>query len=187
MSTAVGGAVGLGIGLGTGLGTAALLPRKLAPLGVPARTAFSIAARGHLGAGRYFADALTRTWGPVAIPVLAATKRGRLVLALALARHLVDWARGAPGVGLLPWLAARTADDLSYGAGVWRGCLRERTVGPLIPDLANWPSRHPPPPSTEPLRGAELSARHPPPPSNEPLRGADLPSRRPPESPFRQQ
>jgi hypothetical protein len=130
-----------GPGIAVALGTAALLPRKLAPLGVPPAEALKIAVRGHLGAGRYFADALTRTWGPVALPLLATTPRGRLVLALALSRHLRDWARIKPGLDPVRWLLARTADDLSYGAGVWRGCVRDRTVAPLVPDLSNWPGK----------------------------------------------
>lgn len=119
------------LGAVTALGTAALLPRKLEPLGVPAREAMSIALRGHLGAGRYFADALTRTWGPLAVPLLATTRRGRLILALAFSRHL-----GEPR-----WLLARIADDLSYGAGVWYGCWKEHTVAPLIPDFSHWPGK----------------------------------------------
>ncbi|TVT20241.1 mycofactocin system glycosyltransferase [Amycolatopsis acidiphila] len=130
-----------GLGVAVALGTAALLPRKLAPLGVPAKDALAIAVRGHLGAGRYFADALTRTWGPVALPLLATTRRGRLVLVLALSRHLREWARVRPGLDPVRWLLARTADDLSYGAGVWRGCAKERTVAPLVPDLSNWPGK----------------------------------------------
>jgi mycofactocin glycosyltransferase len=128
-------------GLAIGLGTAALLPRKLAPLGVPAREAAVIALRGHLGAGTYLADAITRPWGPVAVPLLAMTKRGRLVLAAALARHLLGWVRTRPEVSPARWVLVRTADDLSYGAGVWYGCLRERTVAPLVPDLSDWPPR----------------------------------------------
>jgi mycofactocin system glycosyltransferase len=130
-----------GTGLMIAMGTAALLPRKLAPLGVPARDALTLALRGHLGAGRFIAEALIRTWGPVAIPLLAATKRGRLVLALALGRYLTEWARIRPPLGPGWWLLARAADDVGYGTGVWRGCLRERTVAPLIPDLSDWPGR----------------------------------------------
>ncbi|TNC29243.1 mycofactocin system glycosyltransferase [Amycolatopsis alkalitolerans] len=116
-----------GLGAAVALGTAALLPRKLEPLGVPAREALTIALRGHLGAGRYFADALTRTWGPVALPLLATTASGRIILALALARHLRE--------------PRRIADDLSYGAGVWYGCWQERTITPLVPDFSNWPGK----------------------------------------------
>ncbi|MTD53514.1 mycofactocin biosynthesis glycosyltransferase MftF [Amycolatopsis pithecellobii] len=128
-----------GLGAAVAFGTAALLPRKLAPLGVPVRESLLIALRGHLGAGRYFAEALTRTWGPVAVPVLAA--RGRTVLAFAFSRHLKEWAETRPGLDPVRWVLARTADDLSYGAGVWYGCWKERTVTPLIPDFTNWPRK----------------------------------------------
>jgi len=123
------------------LGSAATLPRKLDPLGVPAQEALGIALRGHLAAGRYLADALTGAWGPLAVPLLASSRRGRRVLALAYGRHLVEWARTRPGVGPLRWVLARAADNLAYGAGVWRGCLAERRPGPLVPDLSSWPGK----------------------------------------------
>ena len=129
------------LGAAVALGTAALLPRKLAPLGVPPRVALRLALAGHRGAGRLVADLLTRTWGPVAVPLLAATRRGRPLLALALARHLADWAATRPPIDPARWLLARTADDLAYGAGVWWGCLRHHTVRPLVPDLSDWPGR----------------------------------------------
>jgi mycofactocin system glycosyltransferase len=122
-------------GAAVALGSAALLPRKLGPLGVPGKESLTIALRGHLGAGHYLAEALTRTWGPLAVPMLATTRRGRFVLALTLARHLREWASVKPDLDPVRWLLARTADDMSYGAGVWRGCARERTGTPLIPDL----------------------------------------------------
>lgn len=148
-------------GVAIALGTAALLPRKLKALGVPPKEALDIALRGHVAAGRYLADALTGAWGPAAIPILALSRRGRRVLALAYARHLIDWARTRPDVDPARWFLARAADDLAYGAGVWRGCLREKEPGPLIPDLANWPARRPPPPSTEPVPGTASIGKRP--------------------------
>ncbi|GAA1158795.1 mycofactocin system glycosyltransferase [Kitasatospora gansuensis] len=128
-------------GVAIAAGTAALLPRKLAPFGVPARESLQLAARGHLGAGRLLGDAVTRSWWPVAVPLLAATRAGRPLLAAAFARHAVDWYRDRPLVDLPRWTAARIADDLAYGAGVWWGALRHRTVAPLLPDLSDWPGR----------------------------------------------
>lgn len=125
----------------TALITASLLPRKLSPVGVPAEEAVALALRGHLGAGRVLADAVTRTWWPVAVPALAASRTGRLLLAGAVARHAVDWRAARPPVSLPRWTAARVADDLAYGAGVWWGALRHRTLAPLLPDSAPWPGR----------------------------------------------
>jgi len=35
----------------------------------------------------------------------------------------------------------RLVADLAYGAGVWRGALRQRSLAVLRPDLTNWPPR----------------------------------------------
>jgi hypothetical protein len=84
---------------------------------------------------------VTRSWGPVAVPALAATRRGRWVLAAACGWCLADWRRDRPPLDPGRWLLARLADDLAYGAGVWWGCAKERTVLPLLPDLSDWPGR----------------------------------------------
>jgi hypothetical protein len=52
-----------------------------------------------------------------------------------------DWYRKRPPVPLPQWVAARILDDAAYGAGVWWGALRYRTMTPLLPDLADWPGR----------------------------------------------
>ncbi|HVW44511.1 MAG TPA: mycofactocin biosynthesis glycosyltransferase MftF [Amycolatopsis sp.] len=129
-------------GLAVALGSAALLPRKLARVGVPARESLLLALRGHAGAAGYLAEALIRTWGPAAVPLLLMGRRGRLVLAAALLRYPREWATARPAVDPVRWMLARTADDLAYGAGVWRGCVRERTVLPLVPSLSDWPGNH---------------------------------------------
>jgi mycofactocin system glycosyltransferase len=129
------------IGGGVAVTTAALLPRKLSRMGVPAKMSLRLALAGHLGAGRLLADAVTRSWAPVAVPLLATSRRGRLVLAGAYGRHVWDWYRERPPVPLPQWVAARILDDAAYGAGVWWGALRYRTMTPLLPDLADWPGR----------------------------------------------
>ena len=54
-------------------------------------------------------------------------------LALLLAPPLDEWARRRPPLDPVRWTLASLADDAAYGAGVWRGCLRERTIAPLRP------------------------------------------------------
>jgi mycofactocin system glycosyltransferase len=129
------------VGAGVAVTTAGLLPRKLGRVGVPAAESLRLALFGHLGAGRLFADAVTRPWAPVSIAVLASTRRGRLLLAAAFGRHVWDWYRERPPVRLPQWVAARIVDDAAYGAGVWWGVIRHRTATPLMPDLGNWPGR----------------------------------------------
>lgn len=48
---------------------------------------------------------------------------------------MVDWWQRRPAVDPIRWTAVCLADDLAYGAGVWVGCLRARTVAPLVPAL----------------------------------------------------
>lgn len=130
-----------GVAALTAATTAALLPRKLSRAGVPASDSLELAFRGHLGLGRVLADATTRAWWPLAVPALAATRQGRLLLVGAFGRHAVDWYQQRPPLDLPHWLTARIADDLAYGAGVWWGALRHRTTAPLRPDISEWPGR----------------------------------------------
>jgi mycofactocin glycosyltransferase len=71
----------------------------------------------------------------------------RAALAAALAEGLLDWHahRPASGPGLDPvrYLLAHRADDLAYGAGLWWGALRHRTLAPLLPTIA-WVRSSPP-------------------------------------------
>ncbi|MGH3627641.1 MAG: mycofactocin biosynthesis glycosyltransferase MftF, partial [Sciscionella sp.] len=67
------------------------------------------------------------------------TVRGRRVLTAMLCAVAAQ--RGQAELAMPAYLAARLLDDLSYGAGVWRGCLRERSVVALLPLLHQWPGR----------------------------------------------
>ena len=79
------------------------------------------------------------------IPVAVAWRRARPAVAAAfLVPPLVEWATERPALGPLRWTAARLADDLAYGAGVWAGAVRARSAASLLPDLANWPGRRAP-------------------------------------------
>jgi mycofactocin glycosyltransferase len=122
--------------------TAALLPRKLTRTGIPTKDALALAARGHLYAGRWLAGATVRAWWPLA--ALAATRgrpARRTLAAAALLPYALDWRQTDRGIPLAAYLALRLADDLSYGAGVWAGCVRHRSPRALLPDLADWPGR----------------------------------------------
>lgn len=54
---------------------------------------------------------------------------------------IVEWRRTKPDVDLPRWVLVRMLDDLSYGVGLWTGCKREGTIGPLLPDLSSWPGK----------------------------------------------
>ncbi|MFJ1455968.1 mycofactocin biosynthesis glycosyltransferase MftF [Nocardia sp. N2S4-5] len=92
---------------------------------VPMAAAVSLAATGQLRLARQLADTVRRTWWPLAL----CTARGRRVLraaaALAAAASLLENTD----------VTLRLADDLAYGLGVWAGCLRHRTLIPLLPRI----------------------------------------------------
>jgi mycofactocin system glycosyltransferase len=94
-------------------GATALLARELDG---DVRTATSLAAVGTLRSGRVIADALRRHWWPLSALAAIAFPQARLPLAAAL---LAD--------------PRKLPDDLAYGIGLWRGCLRQRTLDPLLP------------------------------------------------------
>ena len=104
-----------------------------------------LAALGHLGAGRLLARAVVRVWWPAAVrrragvapcPPGAGRQCGR-----GGGRCL--GVRGVVGAGLDParFAALALADDAAYGAGVWWGCLRDRSFRALLPSLTGWPAR----------------------------------------------
>jgi hypothetical protein len=48
---------------------------------------------------------------------------------------LAEWWNRRPPLDPARYSALRLADAAAYGAGVWAGCVRERTLGPLLPRL----------------------------------------------------
>jgi mycofactocin system glycosyltransferase len=122
--------VGATVGAGT---TAALVP-KLDVLDEPGREAVRIAGSGHLWAGRRVADALVRSWWPLTAVLAVAHRRSRPALLAALTvPALLDWREERPELDPVRYLALRIADDLAYGAGVWTGAARARSLAALRP------------------------------------------------------
>ncbi|HUS43432.1 MAG TPA: glycosyltransferase [Ilumatobacteraceae bacterium] len=107
-----------------GAGSSAALVRKLRDL--PPRASLTLAIRGHLLAGRQFADAARRVWWPILAIIAVVSRRGRWWAVVAL---LSD--------------PRRAPTDLAYGWGVWTGMRRTRTLAPIVPRLSAWPGRQP--------------------------------------------
>jgi mycofactocin system glycosyltransferase len=118
------------------------------------------------GTGSATADAVRQTWLGVArygtqfaAPVLAAaavlpgrTDRRLVAAALLLSPGVAAWRARRPDLDLPRFLLASLADDIAYGAGVWCGCVSNRTAVPVRPILSRpllRPSRVPAP---EPVR-----------------------------------
>jgi mycofactocin system glycosyltransferase len=112
---------------------AALLARRLRDLGVPARRCVGMSAAG-VGQTLVGASRAATALAAPALLLAAGTRRGRVAAAgLAIAGPLEEWARCRPRVDPARWALACLVDDIAYGAGVWRGCLAQRTLAPMLP------------------------------------------------------
>ena len=121
-------------------GTIVALRRKLHDL--PVEEPIRLAGLGHLYAGRQVAGAITRSWSPVALVVAALVKRSRPALLLAATLPpILDWCHGPRAQDPARYVGLRLADDIAYGAGVWRGVIDERDCGAVAPKFTNWPGK----------------------------------------------
>jgi mycofactocin system glycosyltransferase len=121
--------------------TLAVAAQKLArslPVRHPLPLAAELVGGGALASGRALAEAASRPYAPVALPVLlAAGRKGRVLAAAALLLPaLAEYRRARPELDPIRWTALRIADDLAYGTGVAVGCLRERSAAALRPRVS---------------------------------------------------
>lgn len=117
-----------------------LSAHRLAWLSDPWPEAARLTGRAHLLGGRALARALVKAWWPLSLPVAFCSRRARrALLVAATAPHLADWLAQRPLLDPLRFLTLSQADDLCYGAGLWLGCWRDRTVRPLLPRVLKWP------------------------------------------------
>jgi len=120
-------------------GTAARLRRRLRAAAVPSADATVAAGLAPVHASLGVARWATQLWWP-AVLLLAARRRGRsraAVVATVAAPPLLEWRKRRPAVDPIRWTAAVWLDEAAYGVGVWRGCLRARTLRPLFPAISS--------------------------------------------------
>jgi mycofactocin system glycosyltransferase len=92
--------------------------------------------RTWLGVGRY----ATQYAAPLLFACLLGGGRARwgrraAALSLLVGPGLAGWARHPDLLDPLRYVGAAVADDIAYGAGVWAGCVKHRTVAPLRPNV----------------------------------------------------
>lgn len=79
---------------------------------------------------------LLRHWWPLGLAGSLFSRRLRRAVALAaVADGVVEYLRVAPDLDPARFVIARRLDDLAYGAGVWAGAFRGRSVRSLLPDI----------------------------------------------------
>lgn len=103
---------------------------------VPARAWVSVASAPMLTGIAVLRWAVALWWP---LLMLASRRHRRAATATVLLPALADWARRRPRLDPLRHVAATVADDVAYGAGVWAGSVRARTVDPLLPRVSASP------------------------------------------------
>lgn len=131
------GLIGVGhpfVGTAVGVGSTVALAQKLRDTPDRWLVAGRLAGLGNLHAGRLIAAAVTRSWWPIFVGASLFSRRARRVLLLsAVVPNLWRWARRKPNVDPIRYVALRVFDDVSYGAGVWSGVLREKNFDAITP------------------------------------------------------
>ena len=122
------------IGLIIGAASTVALERKISSQPDSRQLALRLAGRGNIHAGRMIAQAVTRTWWPIALLLSLCSRRARRVTCAAiLLPSLMTWFAKKPKVDPVSYCALKLADDVAYGTGVWKGVIATRDLGALTP------------------------------------------------------
>jgi mycofactocin system glycosyltransferase len=111
----------------------ARLARRLAPYGVPATEAARVVGDGLATTGRTLGALALGPWLPVTAAALVGRRTRRRAAVLLGAALLDEWLRLRPALGPGTYTAIRLLDGDAGAAGTCWGCVRERTVRPLLP------------------------------------------------------
>jgi len=128
--------VPLGAGVALTAVVAIRLIRRIPDADTPVRAGVLLTLAGVRGAAEQLVGCATRHYWPVAALAALMSRRARhMLIAGAAIEGLIDYRRKGSRLNALTYLVIRRLDDMAYGAGVWRGAIRGRTIAPLIPRL----------------------------------------------------
>jgi mycofactocin system glycosyltransferase len=102
----------------------------------PAKTATQIAGGGTVKSALPALGGLARAWSPGLVLCLCWRRTRRAAAVALLAPGIGDWTSERGELDPVRYTALHAADDVAYGTGVWLGCLRVRTLAPLVPRIA---------------------------------------------------
>ncbi|TWP34218.1 mycofactocin biosynthesis glycosyltransferase MftF [Leekyejoonella antrihumi] len=112
------------------------LSRSLRHSAHPTRLAAELTWLGSLSIFGQVTALMLRHWWPLTAMAAVVSHRARRALLLAAAADsVVEYARTRPGLDPLSFAILRRMDDLAYGAGLWVGVVRGRSVRALLPRL----------------------------------------------------
>jgi mycofactocin glycosyltransferase len=114
----------------------AVLARRLEGLvDDPVTMATTISGGGTARSALPALSGLTRAWSPALILALCFRRTRRAAALALLVPALSDWKSNPGDLDPVRYAAFHVADDAAYGLGLWRGCLRARTLRPLLPRI----------------------------------------------------
>ena len=109
---------------------------------VSTRETAALGTRGLVAGALQLCAATCRHYWPVALAAALVSRRcRRAVAAAAVVDAVHGWvtrrqpAEPSAEIGALGYMTLKRLDDLAYGAGLWAGVVRERTLQPLRPDI----------------------------------------------------
>lgn len=112
------------------------LGRRLADVDPRRVLAARLVGLGAAYAGRQLASAATRHYWPLAVLAALTSRRAARLVALAAAVDgLAAWWPHRSSIGFPSFLIGRRLEDLSYGAGLWLGAARARSLAALRPSF----------------------------------------------------
>ncbi|OZC92814.1 mycofactocin system glycosyltransferase [Rhodococcus sp. 06-418-1B] len=118
--------------------TTGRLRRMFLGLDQPTRIAAILATEGFVGGLWQLASAMCRHYWPITLlAVVLSSRIRRIALGIAVADAMTDWYKHRELGGLDPIRYAffKRVDDVAYGAGLWTGAARSRSLKALTPRM----------------------------------------------------
>jgi mycofactocin glycosyltransferase len=111
--------------------------RRVLPAATPGRSRLTaeLTLEGLVASTMQASSLLLRHWSPLVLPAALVSRRARRVVAAALVVDLLGNSPARPRMLRPSDVLARRLDDCAYGAGVWLGALRARSLTCLRPRL----------------------------------------------------
>lgn len=124
------------VALGVAIVAGAANAKKLRKFPQLKNESISISVHATAKSGASVAHAINRVWWPIAFVLAIFSQRLRLLfITAALAPAVYEWWTKRPHLDVVRFALIKMLDNVSYGAGVWKGVIATRNAAPLIPTV----------------------------------------------------